>query len=94
MRIVWLSRARADISHARKYIEQYDPESARRVILTIYQVVRHISEAPNIGRPGRVASTREFVVSHTSYIVAYTVIKERIIILAVIHEAQEWPDTL
>jgi toxin ParE1/3/4 len=44
-----------------------------------------------MGRPGRVISTRELVVSGTPYIVAYRVREGVVEILAVIHGAQQWP---
>jgi len=36
--------------------------SAQRVVLAIYAAVRQIAGAPDLGRPGRVARTRELVV--------------------------------
>ena len=82
-----------EVSHARQYIEQRNPEGAQRVVLAIYAAVRRIAGAPHLGRPGRVARTRELVVARTPYIVAYSVVDDQIIVLAVIHGAQEWPDT-
>jgi len=93
MRITWLPRARVDVSHSRQYIEQRNSEGAQRVVLAIYAAVRRIAEAPHLGRPGRVARTRELVAARTPYIVAYSVVDDQIIVLAVIHGAQEWPDT-
>ena len=92
MRIIWLPRARADLGHARHYIEQDNPEAAQRVFTAIRVAVRRIADAPHLGRPGRVERTRELVVPRTPYIVAYTVIGDRLVILAVIHGARAWPD--
>lgn len=92
MQITWLPRARADVSHARQYIEQYNPGAAQRLVLALYVAVQRIAAAPHLGRPGRVARTREFVVPRTPYIVAYTVIGNQLTIIAVIHGAQEWPE--
>ena len=44
-----------------------------------------------IGRSGRVAETREFVV-HASYILVYRVKGDRLDILAFRHTARFWPD--
>jgi plasmid stabilization system protein ParE len=41
-----------------------------------------------VGRPGRVDSTRELVVPHSSYVVPYRIRHELIEILAVLHGAQ------
>ena len=47
---------------------------------------------PHHGRPGRVAETRELPVPRTPYILAYTVIGYRVVVTAVLHGAQEWPE--
>ena len=92
MQVIWLPRARTDLGHARHYIEQDNPEAARRIFTAIRTAVRRLSETPHLGRPGRVERTRELVVPHTPYIVPYTVIGDRLVILAVIHGARAWPD--
>jgi plasmid stabilization system protein ParE len=45
------------------------------------------------GRPGRVPGTRELVISDTPFIAAYAIEKARIVILAVYHGAQQWPES-
>jgi plasmid stabilization system protein ParE len=47
-----------------------------------------------MGRSGRVAGTRELVIAGTPYLVAYRVEAKAVVILAVIHGAQRWPDEL
>jgi toxin ParE1/3/4 len=49
---------------------------------------------PEAGRWGRVADTRELVVPRTNYIVVYRFTEEGkgILILRVIHGAQDWPE--
>ena len=91
MQITWLPRARADVVHARQYIEQHNPGGAQRLVLALYTAAQRIAAAPHLGRPGRVARTRELVVPRTPYIVAYTVIGDQLTIIAVIPGAQEWP---
>jgi toxin ParE1/3/4 len=56
--------------------------------------VERLGAFPAIGRPGRVAGTRELVVSGTPYIVPYRVRGERVQIITVLHSAQRWPDRL
>jgi plasmid stabilization system protein ParE len=34
------------------------------------------------------------VVPHTPYLVVYTVIGQQLVILAVLHHARDWPETL
>jgi len=45
-----------------------------------------------MGRPGRVEDTRELGVPDTPYVVAYTVLDERVVIIAVQNGAQKWPE--
>ena len=45
-----------------------------------------------MGRPGRIAGTRELVVPGTPYLIAYAVLEEQVVVLAVLHGAQRWPD--
>jgi toxin ParE1/3/4 len=44
------------------------------------------------GRPGRVPGTRELVISNFPFVAAYSIEKERIVILAIYHGAQQWPE--
>lgn len=43
---------------------------------------------PSLGRPGRVDGTRELIVAHAPYIVAYRIHENEIQILAIIHAAR------
>jgi plasmid stabilization system protein ParE len=44
------------------------------------------------GRAGRVPGTRELVIANRPFIAAYAIQKARIVILAVYHGAQRWPE--
>jgi plasmid stabilization system protein ParE len=66
------------------------PKASRRIVETTAAVSRQ-PNTPEIGRPGRVAGTRELVVSRTPYIAAYQVADGEIVILDVLHGAQKWP---
>lgn len=84
--------ARVDLVRARAYITQHHLQGARRVRQEIMAAVRRLADAPYSGRPGRVEHTREAVVPHTPYIVAYSVVGDELAVLAVIHGAQNWPE--
>lgn len=56
--------------------------------------VRRLHDFPESGRPGRVAGTRELVITETPYVAAYHVSGETVRILRVLHGAQQWPDDL
>ena len=92
MRIVWLYRAIVDLEAARAYIAQDNPEAANRIGRTITSAVAALADNPAIGRPGRVAGTRELVVVGTSYIVPYRVRGSTVQVLRVLHAARRWPE--
>jgi len=55
---------------------------------------RQLSRLPESGRPGRIAKTRELVISGTPYILPYRIVGNTIQILRVFHSARRWPDEL
>jgi addiction module RelE/StbE family toxin len=92
MEIVWREVALTSLERARAYIAQDNPAAAERVYERIFSAVRNLAEMPNMGRPGRVEDTRELVVPSTPYIVAYTVLDNQVVIIAVQHSAQRWAE--
>jgi toxin ParE1/3/4 len=50
-----------------------------------------LNHFPKIGRAGRRAGAREFVVSGTPYILEYRVAKATVEITRVIHGTRKWP---
>jgi toxin ParE1/3/4 len=44
-----------------------------------------------IGRPGRLPQSRELVLIGTPYIIVYGLSETDIVILRVVHAAQQWP---
>jgi toxin ParE1/3/4 len=53
--------------------------------------VRRLRSFPESGRAGRVAGTRELVVSGTPFIVIYRVKPSAVVIIRVLHAARRWP---
>ena len=96
MRVLWLDRAEADLNELFDYLLERDPTAALRVYDAIRERVGQLTEYPGLGRPGRVAGTRELVIARTPYIVAYMVDRrlDAVIILRVLHGARRWPDEL
>jgi addiction module RelE/StbE family toxin len=91
LELVWLKRASADLWAIEDYIGRDNPLAADDVAQRIVTSVAMLQEQPSAGRPGRVAQTRELAVPSTPYVVAYTAIRDRLYILAIMHGAQEWP---
>jgi len=93
MAVRWSARALRHLVSLRKYIAEDNPSAAARVATHIVDAVTILAEYPGLGRPGRVPSTRELVISGTPYIVAYAVREGGMVdILAVLHAAQKWPE--
>lgn len=91
MRIEWKPQAQEDAREILAYIAQDKPGAAREVYAAIKRQVGLLSETPRIGRPGRVRGTRELVISHTPYLVAYQATATTVTILRVLYGAQQWP---
>jgi toxin ParE1/3/4 len=46
---------------------------------------------PEIGRPGRIAGTRELRITGTPLLLVYRLEPEAIVVLRLLHGAQRWP---
>ncbi len=91
MVIVWTPKARAEREAAIDYIALENPLAALDQLMEIEQQTGLLSSQPNMGRQGRVAGTRELVISGTPFIAIYRVQGKRIEILCFLHGAQKWP---
>jgi toxin ParE1/3/4 len=60
--------------------------------MRIVSSVQRLATFPMAGRAGRVPGTRELVISNTPFIAAYALHHDRIVVLAVYHGAQQWPE--
>jgi len=92
--IVWTEQAVRQIDQAHDYIALNNSEDvATSVVLRIVTHIEQLVAFPMSGRPGRVAGARELVIAKTPLIAAYAIDKARIVVLAVYHGAQRWPET-
>jgi toxin ParE1/3/4 len=93
--IEWTEKATRQLDQAHDYIALSNSEEvATRITLQIVSSVQRLAAFPMSGRAGRVAGTRELAIAHTPFIAAYTIQKTRIVILAIYHGAQRWPEEL
>ena len=91
--IEWAERATRQLDQAYDFIAlSNSQEVAARITMQIVTSVQQLAAFPMSGRPGRVRGTRELVVSNTPFIAAYAIEKARIVILALYHGAQPWPE--
>jgi toxin ParE1/3/4 len=91
--IEWTEQAIRQLDQSHDYIALSNSEEiAVRITMQIVTSVQQLAAFPMSGRAGRVRDTRELIISNTPFIAAYTIEKTRIVILAVYHGAQHWPE--
>jgi toxin ParE1/3/4 len=91
--IVWTEQASRQLDQAHDHIAlSSSDEVAARITMHIVASVQGLAAFPMSGRPGRVPGTRELVISNSPFIAAYAIDKTRIVILALYHGAQQWPE--
>jgi toxin ParE1/3/4 len=92
--IVWSPRAIEHLAHLREYIARDNPNAANRIASALLEAVERLAQLPDLGRPGRVAGTRELVVPGTPYIIPYRLRGDRLEVVGVFHDKQKWPKQL
>jgi toxin ParE1/3/4 len=91
--IEWTEQAARQLDQAHDYIAlSNSEEAAARITMQIVTTVQQLASFPMSGRAGRVPGTRELVIANTPFVAAYAVHKSRIVILAIYHGAQRWPE--
>lgn len=94
MRLRWTPLAERDLDEIAAYIGQDSPAAAARVVLELIEQAETLAGYPAIGRAGRVLGSRELVVGHLPYIIAYRVRGKDLEILRVLHTSRAWPERL
>ena len=91
--IEWAEQAARQLDQAHDYIALSNSEEvADRIATQIAVTVQQLASFPMSGRPSRVPGSRELVILNTPFIAVYAIEKARIVILAVYHGAQQWPE--
>ena len=93
MRVVWTRPAYHQLSEILGYLSERNTSAATKVVTEIDARMAQLPVHPQIGRPGRVAGTREIVLSGFPHVLAYR-ISTNVEILAVMHGARQWPEQL
>lgn len=73
------------------FIANDSPWAALAIDEKIASVELQLTRFPASGRRGRALGTRELVVHDTPYIVVYEERADMVVVLRVIHGAQQWP---
>jgi toxin ParE1/3/4 len=93
MKVVWTAPALRDLEALGDYIARESPAASARIVTRILERVDTLAQHPQMGRIGRVAGTRELVVTNTPFVVPYRVHDQRIEVLSVFHGARKWPES-
>lgn len=92
MQVKWLARALANLTDEADYIAKESPANAKAFFMHVVACVEQLREHPHLGRAGRVAGTRELVISNYPYIVPYRIKSGSVEILRVFHTSRAWPN--
>lgn len=91
MQVKWLRRALENLSDEADYIAKDSPRVAGEFVRHMRDSASTLADHPHLGRPGRIAGTRELVVTRFSYILPYRVRGGAVEVLRVFHTARKWP---
>ena len=92
MKIIWSPEACADLDRICDFLLAEQPSSALQTLDRIEERVEALRNHPGLGRPGRVAGTRELIASGLPYVIPYRVKSGRIEIVRVLHAARLYPE--
>lgn len=75
--------ATSDVERLRSFLEQRNPEAAKRALRKIWQALEMVEQLPDLGRPTEHPDIRQIVVlfGASGYIVRYKFLQERGIVL-------------
>ena len=91
----WTEQALSQLDAAHDYIALSNSEEvAARITALIVANVQQLGAFPMSGRSGRIAGTRELVISKTPFVASHAINRDRIVVLALYHGAQQWPESL
>jgi toxin ParE1/3/4 len=97
MRVRWTDPAQTDFLEILGYIARDNPAAAQRVGRRLLSAIDALAAQPRVGRPGRVAGTRELVIPRLPYVAIYRIVDlthaatSQVEVLRVLHAARRWP---
>jgi toxin ParE1/3/4 len=75
MRVRWTDPAQTDFLEILGHIARENPAAAERVGRRLLSAIDGLAEQPRLGRPGRIAGTRELVIPRLPYIAIYRIVE-------------------
>jgi addiction module RelE/StbE family toxin len=90
VKLTWTVPAIADRLAIYEWLELKNPAAAAENDAKIADAAARLVHHPTSGKTGRIAGTRELVIS-PSYLLVYELAAQRVIILAIVHTRRRWP---
>lgn len=91
MQVRFLRKALRDLNDEAAYIAADSAQAAQHFMEAVRQSADLLCIYPAMGRPGRVAGTRELVMTGYSYLIPYRVREDVVEILRVFHSMRKPP---
>ena len=94
MKVRWTEPAASNWEQAFDYLAQDNVTAALAIAEKIIEMTEMLAVHPRAGRPGRVAGTRELVISDSPFILVYGAdgIEDVIWVYAIYHGRRRWPE--
>jgi plasmid stabilization system protein ParE len=82
-----------DVERLRSFLDQNNPDAARRALASIWAAIDRLQEFPDLGMPTADAEIRQFVVRFgaSGYVVRYAVLNGDILITRIWHGREARP---
>jgi addiction module RelE/StbE family toxin len=90
MNLVWTRSAREDRREIFEFIDADSSSAACQMDSLFSEKATLLTSFPEIGRPGRVSGTREFL-AHRHYFLIYRIRENAVQILRVLRTSRQWP---
>jgi len=95
MHVEFATNARGDLADIRDYLEPRNPQAFVRLFASITTIADQLGRFPFLGRPGRIATTREISIPRYPYVIVYSIPDEYTLrIDAILHTSRKWPSTI
>jgi plasmid stabilization system protein ParE len=88
---VWAPAALADLKDAWDHIAANNEAAADRIVGVVEEAGNRLDRFPRMGRPGKLAGSREFSIPRTPYYLVYYTQAAEVEIARVMHTARQWP---
>lgn len=90
MKVIWTPEAHQDRTNIWDYIAAENPQATARLDQLFSEAAGRLAWHPKMGRPGKVAGTREHI-PHEKDCLVYEIQGDEVWVLALVHTVRQWP---